>query len=249
MRVVVVSDAHLVGLDDPNQALLVRWLDALLTVGLDELILLGDIFHHWWGFTGVVMTDYVPICAALLRVRAAGVTIRVVPGNHDFHVGDYFTSVLQAEVTGPVALTFDGRSFFLAHGDEADTSWRYTLTRAVLRGPLFAGVMRVLGPALGGALLQKLAGSSRDHMGDQQPLLEQQRAWATPHLNAGVEFVVMGHVHWPGAVAMAEGTVIHLGDWVSHHTFLLIESGEVSLRGLVDLETPLGEPVRPAPLA
>ncbi|MDG1481039.1 MAG: UDP-2,3-diacylglucosamine diphosphatase [Myxococcota bacterium] len=249
MRVVVVSDAHLVGLDDPNQALLVRWLDALLTVGLDELILLGDIFHHWWGFSGVVMTDYVPICAALLRVKAAGVTIRFVPGNHDFHVGDYFSKTLEAEVTGPVRLTLSGRSFFLAHGDEADTSWRYTLTRTILRGALFAGIMRLLGPVLGGAFLQKLAGSSRDHMGDQQRLLERQREWATPHLQAGAEFVVMGHVHWPGVVAMPEGTVVHLGDWVSHHTFLLIESGEVSLRGLVELQKPLGEPVRPAPRA
>lgn len=246
MRVVVVSDAHLSGLADPNQALLVRWLDALLTAGLDELILLGDIFHHWWGFSGVVLTDYVPICAALLRVKAAGVRIRFVPGNHDFHVGDYFTGVLQAEVTGPVRLTLAGRQFFLAHGDEADTSRGYSLTRSLLRGPVFAGLMRALGPVRGTALLRKLAGSSRDHMGDQQPLLERQRVWATPHLQAGAEFVVMGHVHWPGVVTMPEGTVVHLGDWVSHHSFLLIETGEVSLRRLVELEEPLGEHLRPA---
>jgi UDP-2,3-diacylglucosamine hydrolase len=246
MRIVVVSDAHLVGLDDPNQTHLARWLDSLLVVGLDELILLGDLFHHWWGFPGVVMTEYVPICAALLRVKSAGVKIRFIPGNHDFHVGDFFEDTLQATITGPIALTLCERRFFFAHGDEADTSQGYWLTRKLLQGPVFAAMMRVLGPGRGMALLKKLAGSSRDHMGDQQPLLERQRTWATPHLQAGAEFVVMGHVHWPGMVALPAGTVVHLGDWVSHYTFLLIEPGEVSLRKLVDPSKPLGEVVRPA---
>ena len=245
MRVVMVSDAHLVGLTDPNQARMARWLEALLEVGLDELILLGDLFHHWWGYSGVVHTDYVPICAALLRVKESGVRIRFVPGNHDFAVGDFFHNVLAAEITGPVSLTLAGHHFFIAHGDEADTSKTYRLTRALLRGPLFAGVMRAAGPVRGRALLQRLAGSSREHMGDQQPLLEKQREWARPHLQQGAEFVVMGHVHWPGEIDLPEGRVVHLGDWVSHHTFLLVEESGVQLRRLEHLTEPLGSPVRP----
>jgi UDP-2,3-diacylglucosamine hydrolase len=249
MRSVMVSDAHLVGLADPNQQLLSRWLESLISAGMDNLILLGDIFHHWWGYPGVVMTEYVPICAALLRVRAAGVHIRFVPGNHDFHVGDFFRHTLQAEISGPVALSLADRRFFIAHGDEADATMGYRLTRMFLRGPLFAGAMHAMGPVRGMALLQRLAGSSRDHMGDQQPLLALQRDWAVQHLRAGAEFVVMGHVHWPGTVVLPEGTVIHLGDWVSHHTFLLIEPGCVELRRLVSLSEPLGEPLSPAPPA
>ena len=245
MRVIVVSDAHLVDLADPNQHKMVRWLEALIEVGLDELILLGDIFHHWWGFPGVVATEYVPICSALLRVRAAGIRIRFIPGNHDFAAGSFFEQTLSAEISGPIGLTLAGHRFYLAHGDEADTSRSYWLTRAVLRGPLFAMLMRMLGPVYGMAMLRRLAGSSRDHMGDQQPLLAAQRAWARPHLSGGAEYVVMGHVHSPGMVALPEGTVVHLGDWVSHHTFLLIEESQVVLRQLVSLTAPLGEPLRP----
>lgn len=246
MRVIVVSDAHLVGLADPNQHKMVRWLEALLEVELDELILLGDIFHHWWGFPGVIATDYVPICAALLRAKASGIQIRFVPGNHDFAAGEFFEKTLGAEISGPIALTLAGHRFYLAHGDEADASRRYQLTRGVLRGPVFAGVMRLLGPVYGMSLLRRLAGSSRDHMGDQQPLLEAQRAWARPHLSAGAQYVVMGHVHSPGTICLEEGTVVHLGDWVSHHTFLLIEDAQVELRQLDTVDAPLGVPLRSA---
>lgn len=240
MRVVVVSDAHLVGLDDPNQARMARWLEALGAEGLDELIILGDLFHHWWGFSGVVLTDYVPICAALLAVKRAGTTIRFIPGNHDFASGDFFERALEAQVGGPCSLTLAGRNFYLAHGDEADVSGSYRLTRTLLRGPVFAGLMRALGPVRGLALLKRLAGSSREHMGDQMPLLQRQRQWAVPHLRNGAEFVVMGHVHWPGMVRLPDGIVVHLGDWVSHYTFLLIEPGVVELRRLEQLSAPLG---------
>lgn len=248
MRVIVVSDAHLVDLADPNQHKMVHWLEALIGAGLDELILLGDIFHHWWGFPGVVATEYVPICAALLRVKAAGIHIRFIPGNHDFAAGEFFERTLGAELSGPLGLTLAGHRFYLAHGDEADASQSYRLARALLRGPLFAGLMRVLGPVYGMAMLRRLAGSSRDHMGDQQPLLQAQRDWARPHLLDGAQYVVMGHVHHPGMVELPEGVVVHLGDWVSHHTFLLIEDEQVELRQLVSLEAPLGAPLSSGPL-
>jgi UDP-2,3-diacylglucosamine hydrolase len=195
----------------------------------------------------VVSTDYVPICSALLRVQAAGIRIRFIPGNHDFAAGDFFEDTLGAVISGPLSLTLAGHRFYLAHGDEADTSARYQLTRALLRGSMFAGLMRLLGPTYGMALLRRLAGSSRDHMGDQQPLLEAQRAWARPHLSEGAQYVVMGHVHSPGMVELPEGTVVHLGDWVSHFTFLLIEESRVALRQLVSMEAPLGEALRSGP--
>ena len=42
----MVSDVHLEG-DSERQRAFVAWLDALEA---DELYLVGDVFHHWWGF-------------------------------------------------------------------------------------------------------------------------------------------------------------------------------------------------------
>lgn len=232
----MVSDAHLTGPDDPNQQALVGWLGEL---SVDRLYILGDLFHHWWGYPGAVQTPYVPVCAALLRLRDAGVQIHMVPGNHDFATGPFFSEVLGAEVTGPCAVSLGGRRYLLAHGDEADDRLGYRVTRAVLRGPAFAALMRGLGPARGWRLLQRLAGTSREHMGDPLPLIEQQRRWALRE-RGDASVVVMGHVHWPGIHREGGVTIVHLGAWIGHRTFLLVEDGELSLRRWERPGAPLG---------
>lgn len=238
MRVVMVSDAHLEGIGDPNQDALVRWLDAL---EVDRVYLLGDIFHHWWGFHGAVMNEYVPVCAALLRLKARGIGLHLVVGNHDFAAGPFFREVLGATVSGPVSVTLDGTRFLLAHGDESDTRWSYRLTRTLLRGPIFAGMMRMLGPSHGGRLLRYLAGASREHMGDLGPLIEQQRKWAVEQLQrAPLDCVVMGHIHHPEVYDVDGGSVVHSGAWIGHRTFVLVEDGVVSLRRWHEDVPPLG---------
>lgn len=228
MRAVMVSDAHLTGPDDPSQRALVAWLGALEA---DRLYLLGDLFHFWWGFEGAVMTRYVPVCAALMSLKRRGVSIHMVPGNHDFATGPFFTEALGASVDEQVSVELGGRRYLLAHGDEADRRLGYRLTRRLLRGRGFAGVMRALGPGRGGELLERLAGASREHMGDVAPLVAMQQTWARAQMRErGAEVVVMGHIHWPEVVAVDEGIVVHLGAWLGHRTFLVVEDGAAVLR-------------------
>jgi UDP-2,3-diacylglucosamine pyrophosphatase LpxH len=217
MRVVMVSDVHLEGLNDPVQRDFVRWLDALEA---DELFMLGDVFHHWWGFSGAVMTPYVPVCAALLRLRERGVGITFVPGNHDFRAGPFFTEVLGAEVRAMHLRQVQGRSVFLAHGDEADTSAGYALTRWALRSWAFDGFVRLLGAGWAWRFLRRLAGRSRAQPADQRALLARQRRWAQTKLTEGNELVVLGHVHHMGIHRTGVGAVIHLGGWCDERSWL-----------------------------
>ena len=227
MRVALISDVHLVG--DPSDAddaetqrALVAWLDAL---NVDQLCILGDLFHHWWGHPGVVPSGLVPTCAALLRVRARGIGLTIVPGNHDFALGPFFHRDLDAQVRGPHVLTVDGRQFLLAHGDEADRSVGYRVTRATLRSTAFAGLMRVLGPRAGDRLLSRLAGHSRAHPANPGPLRQRQQDWALQHIHNGVDCVIVGHVHAPGSAAVGGGRVVHLGGWGVDRTWCLIDGG------------------------
>ncbi len=210
MRVVMLSDLHLTGLDDPNQDRLVALLDRL---EMDQLIILGDLFHHWWGFTGAVPEGYIPTCAALLRLRRRGVPILYVVGNHDFALGSFFTDTLGVEVRPAHLRTLDGVPFYLAHGDEADTSAGYGLTRRLLRGAPFAVLMRLLGPSAGLGLLRRLAGASRAHPAPSGPLVEAQRRWAQARLREGAQVVVLGHSHALGETALEGGALFNLGDW------------------------------------
>ena len=229
MRFVMISDVHLEGLDDPNQAALVRWLDG---VEADELVLLGDVFHYWWGFPGAVLVEYAPVCAALLRLRSRGVALRIVPGNHDFALGPFFSEQLGAVISGHHALSLDGVPYHLAHGDEADETWGYRGARLVLRGRPFAGLMRLLGPARGVDLLRRLAGTSRAYPAPRAALLDAQRRWAAVRIAEGARYVVLGHSHAPGIEELEGGSLINLGDWRAGPVWLEVVGGVPELKGV-----------------
>lgn len=227
MRVAFLSDVHLTGdasdpVDRALQGRLVAWLDAVNT---DQLIILGDLFHHWWGWPGVVPAGLVPTCAALLRLRDRGIPLTVVPGNHDFALGPFFSEVLGAELRGPHRIEVDGQRIMLAHGDEADTSPGYRLTRALLRGRSFAALARVLGPVRTDRLLARLAGSSRHQPAAPGPLRAAQNQLAQRWLDEGCDLVIMGHLHHPAVVPLRGGTVVHLGGWGVDHTWCLLDGG------------------------
>jgi UDP-2,3-diacylglucosamine hydrolase len=228
LRAAVLSDAHLQGLEDPAQHRMVALLDALET---ERLYLLGDLFHFWWGFRGAVMSEFVPALAALHRVTRRGVPITYVPGNHDFALGPFFKDALGVTVSSEVREVFGGRRYVMLHGDEADTSAAYALTRAVLRGPAFAALMRLSGPAGARRIGLKLAGASREHGGDPTPLIDAQKALAAEKIRAGADVVVVGHTHRPGVEALeGGGTFINLGDFHHHRTWLAITEEGHELR-------------------
>ncbi len=222
MRVALISDLHLSGADDPTQAAFVAWLDRL---DVDILVLLGDIFQAWWGYRDIVPIDFVDTCAALSRVRRRNIHIVVVPGNHDFALGPFFHDTLHADVCGSHLREIDGQRVWLAHGDEAGTRLGYALASKVIRGRPFSAAMRALGPSTGMRLLRKLAGSSRDHMGNVGPLLDGQRQWAQQRLIEGADLVVLGHLHHPGIDPLPGGALVRLGGWGHDRTWCLLEDG------------------------
>ncbi|MCB9777490.1 MAG: UDP-2,3-diacylglucosamine diphosphatase [Alphaproteobacteria bacterium] len=223
MTTAFLSDAHVVGGQDPVQRRVVRFLD---TVEADELVVLGDLFHHWWGFaqwTQVADIDATvrPTCAALERLVGRGVHVVYVRGNHDFALGPFFTETLAVEVAGWHVRTVHGAQVVVAHGDECDGSLGYAITRRVLRGSLFAAMIESLGPVRAQRLLSRLAGSSRDHGGPPGPLLARQQAWATARAAEGADAVVVGHTHCPQDLRLAGGRYLNLGDFGRDRTWLL----------------------------
>ncbi|MCB9758638.1 MAG: UDP-2,3-diacylglucosamine diphosphatase [Alphaproteobacteria bacterium] len=222
MLVAVISDVHLLGLDDPAQSDLVSLLDSLRC---PTVVLLGDLFHFWWGFEGVVYADYVPVLAALHRLRQRGSELVFVPGNHDFAVGPFLREALGARVTATLRLTLAGRRYLMVHGDEADSRPGYRIARRVLRGRPFAALMRALGPQGARRLGLSLAGASGMAHGDgpDPALVDAQRRWAQARISAGeADVVVMGHSHAPEVRDLEGGLYVNTGDFAAQRTWLAI---------------------------
>lgn len=219
MRVALVSDVHLGGPDDPNQARFLAWLAAL---EVDRLCLCGDVFHHWWHFGDRPFPAYAPVVDAL---AARGLPLVVLAGNHDFHAPAFFTPGAPADVH---LAEWDGLRVRCAHGDHVDRSPGYRALSAVLRGRAFRTVVDTLGPDRGWRFLGRLGGH-----GDIRPdpaLVAAQEADARRHLAEGRDLVVYGHTHAPGVFRWPEGTYVNLGDWVRHRTWLLVEGSRIELR-------------------
>ncbi len=222
----MLSDAHLQGLDDPGQVAVVRLLDGLKT---ERVFVLGDLFHFWWGFRGVVYAEFVPTLDALRRLVARGVDVAFVPGNHDFAIGPHFEA-LGVRVVSELDVTLAGRRFYCAHGDEADDGWGYRLTRSVLRGRAFGAFMAAAGPSGARRIGHALAGASRD-LPPSPDLVARQQAWGQSILRQGFDVVVCGHTHAPELTDSAHGTFVNLGGFAEDRTWLAVtQDGALELR-------------------
>ncbi len=225
----MLSDAHLTGPDDPVQDQVIAWLDGL---SAPHCYLLGDLFHFWWAFDGAVLEEYRPVLDALARLRARGVALTVLRGNHDFRLGPFFTETLGAVVADEVTVALGGRSYLLVHGDQPDASWGYRVARGVLRSSAFDRVMRALGPDGARRIGRALAGTSRHYGDEPKALLQAQQVWAAERLAGDTDVVVMGHSHVLGTWDLPGGQLINLGDFARDRTWLAVTEDGPELRTL-----------------
>lgn len=225
MRLVVLSDAHLLGPDDPEQVALCALLRGLEA---DHLVLLGDILHAGWTWRGRPHPDHAPLFAALEQVLARGTEVSWVPGNHDFGV----RPEVDLTVRPSFRVSCDGLHLLLAHGDEPEESTGYKALSAVLRGRAFGALVDGLGPRRGMALLQRLAGSRHGpEVSPPEPLVRAQRAWAATQLeDPALDAVAMGHSHVLGEVSLPGGTLWHTGAWLGYRSWLDVVDGVARLR-------------------
>ena len=232
MKIVFVADAHLKGLDDPNQASLVKFLDGL--DGIDLLVILGDLFDFWGGDNRVVRRHYRPALDALLRIRERGIKILYLEGNHDFSMGKFFIRTLEADVYGDcVELEVEpGKRFFLAHGDLVVGS----VLHAAWRQSLKSGLLRMIMTSLGPWVVWKIAGSlskkSRQYS-EKKDVDKALREFARRRIGSGSNAVVLGHSHVGGVRTEKSegksGTYANPGSWAGAKSYLQYENGKFKL--------------------
>ncbi len=126
MKAIFLADAHLRHPQDNNYQLLLDFLDQQKE--LDALFLLGDIFEFWIGYKHLAFTTYIPLLEQLRRLSESGTKLFFVEGNHDFHLGSYFTETLNCTVIpDQQQVDWDGLKIMISHGDllNPDRYYRY----------------------------------------------------------------------------------------------------------------------------
>ena len=235
LPVVFFSDAHLgaesKAVEAEREARLHRFL-ASLVGRISRLVIVGDLFDFWFEYRTAVPRRCFPTLELLGRLRAAGIPIDYLTGNHDFWLGPFLSEDLGiATHDGAMTLEREGRRIWIHHGDALIAGDHgYRVLKRVLRNPVNIALYRLIHPDLGIPLARWVSGGSR-HAQGQRPL-EAERLWnevAAPRFAEGFDAVVIGHFHH--AYERREGgrELFVLGDWIRHFTYLELQAGRLSL--------------------
>jgi len=234
-----LSDAHLGAGTDAQEELKknnLRRLCALVKNDHAELYIAGDLFDFWFEYRTVVQKQHLDAIAMLRDLRAAGIPITFISGNHDFWVGAFFERDLGIRVVKTwCELETGGKRLFLAHGDgleRGDWGYKYLL-KPLLRNPVSIWLFRLLHPDLAVSFALWFSRISRNHLTagkytSGNPLLEVARQ----KFAQGYDLVVLGHCHRPELTVVGNKAYCNLGDFFEHFTYGVCRDGALSLEKL-----------------
>jgi len=181
-----------------------------------ELLILGDLFDFWFEWGEVVPRRHLPWLEALRCAVSGGLSITLLPGNHDFKLDGMLERELGLNLPGDdQRRNLLGTAAFLHHGDGLDPRERgYRLMRRVFRSRWAQWGFRWLHPDLGMAFADHIGGGDRMPVWNKRELLAYLSRAIPAALHPGDELMVMGHVHAAGRFQWASATVITLPPFV-----------------------------------
>lgn len=210
-RVVVVADAHLGQVPRTVETAFHRFLDAVPDLG-DALVINGDLFDFWFEYKTVIPRKHFASVAQLQALRARGVPIAFIGGNHDRWGGDFLTRDLGIAFFPSVTeLTLAGRRAFVAHGDGlTEQHWSAGLLHRLTAHPATIAIFRSLHPSIGFWIADQFSRHLADSTKDAAVLdraAEAQTRFATAMLRQRPELslVILAHTHRPRLERLADG--------------------------------------------
>lgn len=224
------SDFHL-GLrtgSDPieREKKVVRWLNSVAPDAA-ELYLLGDIFDFWWEYRYVVPRGFTRFLGTISSITDSGLPVHLFTGNHDMWMGEYLENECGVTVhKSPVTKTFDGKRFYLAHGEglgSKDPGYKVLL--AIFRNRPLQFLYSVLHPSIGMWIGHRWSLNSRLGKGISLEFLGEEKEDLFRHSKAvlkkeEIDYFLFGHRHLPMVHKLENGSVItFLGDWIRHGSY------------------------------
>jgi len=236
-RVVVVADAHLGQVPAATRDAFHAFLEAVPSLG-DALLVNGDLFDFWCEYGAVIPRKHFSTVARLEAVRARGIPITFVGGNHDRWGGEFFTRDLGIDYhPNDVEVDVAGRRAWVAHGDGLTRQhWSAELLHHVLKHRFTVATFRALHPAVGFWLADRLSTVLADNTKDAAVLERAsaaQAAWATALLERRpeIDLVVLAHTHRPALQRLGDGRVyLNPGAWLDGHRYAVVTRDDVVLR-------------------
>ena len=236
-RVLVVADAHLGQVPPAVESAFHRFLEAVPDLG-EALLINGDLFDFWFEYGAVIPRRHFATVAKLHALRAKGVAITLVGGNHDRWGGDFLTKDLGIGFHGGEAeILVAGRRAFVAHGDGlSEQHWSAKLMHRVTRHPATVRVFRALHPDLGFWIAHRLSGTLADSTRDPAVLDRAARAQAQYAADLlrrrpDLGLVILAHTHRPALERLDGGRAyLNPGAFLDGGRYAVVTQDAVELK-------------------
>jgi UDP-2,3-diacylglucosamine hydrolase len=250
MKAIFLSDVHLKRRSDPGYEKCMQLFaclrapgvesghsdDATNTIVIDLLVIAGDFFDFWFEKGGRIYPEFRPVVESLVELRQSGIRICLCEGNHDFFLADYFYAKLGIEVyPGDAEFVLDGLRCLVSHGDTVDrNNRRYLALRRLLRSSFAYRLQRIFPLGWLWWIARFSSKLSKDRLGKASgPLNKVMHGFAVEKYREGFDTVILGHCHTPSfreeQIGGRRRIFVTLGDWITHHNYLLYENGRFTL--------------------
>lgn len=241
-KIYFASDQHL-GAPNTKDSLVrekkfVRWLDTIKD-DAEAIFLLGDLFDFWFEYKTVIPKGFTRVLGKLAEISDSGIPIHFFVGNHDLWMKDYFQLELNIPVYHkPKEFTFHNKTFLIGHGDGLGPGDKgYKRMKKVFTNPFSKWLYRWLHPDIGVKLAQYLSVKNKLISGDEDVrFLGEENEWLVQYAKKKLEkkhydYFLFGHRHLPIEISVAENSkYINTGDWITHFTYAVFDSKELSLK-------------------
>jgi UDP-2,3-diacylglucosamine hydrolase len=228
-----LSDLHLGAYPDMERSSVPMLMDFLAEIEhrQADLYVVGDLLDFWFEYRSVVPRYPFRLLARLKSLTEGGCRVTYIAGNHDYWMGSFLTDdVGLSTVSDLLETEINGKRFFISHGDGIATTGDlgYRTLKAVLHSRLVSGAFSLLHPDLGMGFARLFSRLSRRRSArnDIQPDLE---PFVRSQSDAGVDYIVLGHLHRPKMFEVNGTCCMVIGDWIDNFTYGLYEDGEMKL--------------------
>lgn len=218
---------------------LVQWLSERKEDS-EEIFLVGDIFDFWFEYRKSVPKGFVRLLGKIAEICDAGIPVHIITGNHDLWMFGYLEKELGVHIhKQPIQRTFNGKRFFIAHGDGLGPGDHgYKFIKKIFSNPFFQWCYKLIHPDLGIWLANYFSGKSRDaNYENDKVFLGEDKEWLIIYSKEQIakgnepDYFIYGHRHLPLEIKLSdESTYINLGDWISHYTYALFDGEKLELK-------------------
>ena len=240
-KIYFASDFHL-GVPDREKSLereklIVQWLDDVKKDAA-EIYLMGDMFDFWFEYKNAVPKGFTRLLGKIAEICDSGIPVYLFTGNHDMWMFDYLQDELGVTIyRKPVVREFNGKKFFLAHGDGLGPGDRgYKFIKKVFANPFLQWMFARIHPNTGIGIANFWSGQSRGSggiekdkwKGDENEYLVQfvKNTLKKEHY----DYFIFGHRHLPLQMQIGNAEYINLGEWINYSSYAVFDGDKLELK-------------------